>query len=1314
MRVYLTSLTGNNTMVIQQNVGLLGGTLPIVNTTGATTNVGPFTGQSVVNPTPTYEGGVRLGGGLLDIPGINHGGTPLLSYGNRDYQYGSAPLYNSPADYSIWGTPVGAPGASMPPGTAPDFGGFVPGKVTPNVPDVVGAAPVVPGDGGGDNSYAPIESSPDTDWTNPDDWVTGNIAPGDALLLNMLVPGMGTVAQVLQGLVARTNPFTGEISYTRLPWYDGSAGGGYGYTKDDISGGWDESFDDYNTGDLWAKDSSLKQIAADILGWGTATSELTPEESAAMDEGWIKGPWEGTDVYNASLEGYREEERLNIEAAELEAELEADNAAEAQAALEQQTLIDNIVGSAATYDAEGNLVSEATGINALIADSADATELTISELMDAMSDTISGNQTLTDKQMSTISDAMDEISLSIGDNEKLTIQQQSDLLAEFEELSNDLFGADAIYDTEGVLISDATAGVLSSMQESIESNQLTTADLDALGITITDDQITAADLTTLTENISEGMVTVTDLEDVGLDIKDFLVGTPIETDAEGNIITEATVGALDELGMSVLDNSITADDILELQLNILDGIITVDDLAAVGLDIKDFLVGTDAVLDAEGNVVTEATEGALDHLNTSIKDGQITTADLDALGLTIEDGMISQTDLDALELNIQAGMISQDDLDALGLTIIDGRLTVADLEALGTGITDSMLTQEQLDALGITVTDAMLTEAQLETLTNNIIGAEAVFDEEGNLITEGTGLTGIINTEFDSSAEGLEGWMTELETLSSTNQDLTDTQLTNITDAIDEMSLAIGDNADLDIQEQADMLAQLESLSNTFAHPLADYFDAEGYNVLGEDSEGYDREGYNNGYDREGYNAQGYDYSGYDSAGYDSFGLDSDGFDADGYDELGFDLGGYDSFGYDINGYDTSGFDASGYNVSGYDSTGYDSFGYDKYGYDNTGFDADGYDELGFDLGGYDSFGYDINGYDTSGYDASGLNPIGNTESQQTSADSVSSGSSSVNGSDFASVDEATAVANHGFGSDEHFAAIDAAADAGGDSGGGSDDNSGGYGDSDSATDMDADSGWSGADSDFDDSSGGDSGGGDDSGCFIADTLVTDSTGKDKAISEYKIGDSVMSIDGKTANKVKYIEVMSWDDEYELYSPTTKLKPFITKNHPIKVEGKWVSADLDYTERNHPWIDAVDIDTPVIKKGKGIVVYNLWVDGDNTYTVNGYDTETLIGDGGVVRQGLEYGNINMEDFKNIIKSSLSSTPEVTYGMHILNMALAFITNKKANGFILDVVLGKRKFIPLDLLIYSVGKTAILLKNKDTQMKLTNKLIPQRR
>ena len=253
--------------------------------------------------------------------------------------------------------------------------------------------------------------------------------------------------------------------------------------------------------------------------------------------------------------------------------------------------------------------------------------------------------------------------------------------------------------------------------------------------------------------------------------------------------------------------------------------------------------------------------------------------------------------------------------------------------------------------------------------------------------------------------------------------------------------------------------------------------------------------------------------------------------------------------------------------------------------------------------------------------------------------------------------------------------------------------------------------GWSFSD---DDSGGGDSGGGGGGGCFTADTLVKDSTGKDKAISEYKIGDSVMSIDGKTANKVKYIEVMSWDDDYELYSPTTKLKPFITKNHPIKVEGKWVSADLDYTERNHPWIDAVDIDTPVIKKGKGIVVYNLWVDGDNTYTVNGYDTETLIGDGGIVRQGLEYGNINMEDFKNIIKSSLSSTPEVTYGMHILNMFMTFITNKKANKFMLDVILGKRDFMPISLFIYLVGKTAMLLKNKDTQMELTNKLIPQRR
>ena len=74
--------------------------------------------------------------------------------------------------------------------------------------------------------------------------------------------------------------------YARLPWYEGSAGNGYGYTKEgydqfapgdsdrgiyDASTGeraWDDSFDDYNTGDLWAETGVFEGIG-NIFGGRT-------------------------------------------------------------------------------------------------------------------------------------------------------------------------------------------------------------------------------------------------------------------------------------------------------------------------------------------------------------------------------------------------------------------------------------------------------------------------------------------------------------------------------------------------------------------------------------------------------------------------------------------------------------------------------------------------------------------------------------------------------------------------------------------------------------------------------------------------------------------------------------------------------------------------------------------------------------------------------------------------------------------------------------------------------------------------------------
>jgi len=166
--------------------------------------------------------------------------------GNRTgqpYMYGNLGLTSS--DYSLWGSkgnPYYYVGNSYNPAN----------WAHPVVPQPVGTAPV--SNGGGDSSdYS--TSTPGLRY--------GDDHP-DAPFYN--TPNLHPILGVLEGRV--DNPF-GE-GYARLPWYEGSAGGGYGYTEEgydqyapgdsdrgiyDAATGertWGDEFDDYNTGDTWA------------------------------------------------------------------------------------------------------------------------------------------------------------------------------------------------------------------------------------------------------------------------------------------------------------------------------------------------------------------------------------------------------------------------------------------------------------------------------------------------------------------------------------------------------------------------------------------------------------------------------------------------------------------------------------------------------------------------------------------------------------------------------------------------------------------------------------------------------------------------------------------------------------------------------------------------------------------------------------------------------------------------------------------------------------------------------------------------------
>ena len=123
----------------------------------------------------------------------------------------------------------------------------------------------------------------------------------------------------------------------------------------------------------------------------------------------------------------------------------------------------------------------------------------------------------------------------------------------------------------------------------------------------------------------------------------------------------------------------------------------------------------------------------------------------------------------------------------------------------------------------------------------------------------------------------------------------------------------------------------------------------------------------------------------------------------------------------------------------------------------------------------------------------------------------------------------------------------------------------------------------------------------------------------------------------------------------ELYSPNKKLKPFATINHPLYIDGQ-LSCPIDKEIMNlYPWLGHINqMDDVVRVPAKGDMVYNLWVDGDGTYIVNGYGTTSIVGDGGVMRLNYEKGIFTKQAISDILLEITSSGKHITYGAYILN------------------------------------------------------------
>ena len=223
-------------------------------------------------------------------------------------------------------------------------------------------------------------------------------------------------------------------------------------------------------------------------------------------------------------------------------------------------------------------------------------------------------------------------------------------------------------------------------------------------------------------------------------------------------------------------------------------------------------------------------------------------------------------------------------------------------------------------------------------------------------------------------------------------------------------------------------------------------------------------------------------------------------------------------------------------------------------------------------------------------------------------------------------------------------------------------------------------------------------------GCFTADTMVTMANGKKKKISKITVGEEVMNFDGTSTNKVMFVEKISDENFKLLYSPSDKFESFATANHPLYIDGKLHALDPDLNYEMYPWLGKNEKLIPVnVAEPKGDIVYNLWTDGDGTYTVNGYGTTSIIDDGGIIRLAYEAGEITADRASELLIMFTEKGKNVVYGAYLFNKLFGKLNVGIVNKTMAAIYRTSDSYKPLQATFNSlfgvVGRVAWFFKNK---------------
>jgi hypothetical protein len=216
--------------------------------------------------------------------------------------------------------------------------------------------------------------------------------------------------------------------------------------------------------------------------------------------------------------------------------------------------------------------------------------------------------------------------------------------------------------------------------------------------------------------------------------------------------------------------------------------------------------------------------------------------------------------------------------------------------------------------------------------------------------------------------------------------------------------------------------------------------------------------------------------------------------------------------------------------------------------------------------------------------------------------------------------------------------------------------------------------------------------------------MVTMANGKKKKISKITVGEEVMNFDGTSTNKVMFVEKISDENFKLLYSPSDKFESFATANHPLYIDGKLHALDPDLNYEMYPWLGKNEKLIPVnVAEPKGDIVYNLWTDGDGTYTVNGYGTTSIIDDGGIIRLAYEAGEITADRASELLIMFTEKGKNVVYGAYLFNKLFGKLNVGIVNKTMAAIYRTSDSYKPLQTTFNSlfgvVGRVAWFFKNK---------------